>query len=149
MLIIAIILMFFVSAAANAAVTFQWPDQPPGSPPVEGYRVYQVIKTQPSPEGPEIITYQQANTTKIGADVRSWTTDLATAGTIWTIRAYNVGGEGPDSQWFEVPAPPAQVPEFKAIALLVQSSPDMIKWGTIAVINVSKEQRQQFFRLNF
>lgn len=140
--------LLFATAAA-AQVTFAWDDQPPDSPEVAGYRIYQVIKSQPAPEGPEIITYQQANTERIGADVRQWTTDKATAGTTWTIRAYNAGGEGPDSEWITVPPPPAAVPGFKTIALVVESSPDLLKWGTHAVFQVAAIPPQQFFRLRF
>jgi len=142
-----LVLLLMLWSPLMGAVTFQWDDQPPGTPAVEGYRIYQIIKTQPTPEGPEIITYQQV--ARLAPEIRTWTTDLATQGTIWTIKPYNIGGEGPDSVWVEIPAPPAQVPGFRSIALVVESSPNLINWGTLAVLHVSQQQKDQFFRLRF
>lgn len=143
------ILALVLAAAAQAQITFAWDDQPPGTPAVAGYRIYQVIKAQPEPEGPEIITYQQANTEPIPATARQWTTDKALPGTTWTIRAFNAGGEAPDSTWIEIPQPPAAVPGFKTIALIVESSPDLFRWATHAVLQVAAIPPAQFYRLRW
>jgi hypothetical protein len=140
-------ILLILRSPLMGAVTFQWDDQPPNTPTVDGYRIYQIIKTQPTPEGPEIITYQQA--ARVAPEIRTWTTDLATQGTVWTIRPYNIGGEGPDSTWIEIPAPPAQVPGFRTVSLVVESSPNLIKWGTLAVLHVTQQQKEQYFRLRF
>jgi len=142
-------LLLSFTAAFGQTVTFAWEDQPPGTPEVTGYRIYQVIKTQVNPEGPETITYTQANEAPIPGDARQWTTTKATAGTTWTIRAYNAGGEAPDSEHFTIPAPPAQVPGFRTIALVVESSPDLLKWASHAVLQVAAVPPHQFFRLRF
>lgn len=148
-LLVVLTLCFSSFASAQGQVTFAWEDQPPGTPEVSGYRIYQVVKESPTPEGPEIITYTQQNTEKIPAEARQWTTTKATPGTTWTIRAYNAGGEAPDSEHFTIPAPPAPVPGFKTVALVVESSPDMLKWGIHAVMQVAAIPPQQFFRLRF
>lgn len=143
------ILIFSAAAQAQQPITFQWGDQPPGTPEVSGYRIYKVNKEFPTPEGPEIVTYTQVNAEAIPGTARSYTLNTAQPGESYTIRAYNAGGDGPHSEPFTIPAPPAAVPEFKAVALIVESSPDFIKWGTYAVLNVAAIPPAQFFRLRW
>lgn len=147
--LIALAILLFSTAAQAAPLTLTWPDQPPNSPPVDGYRIYRVVKEQASPEGPEVITYQQVNAERIPAEARQYTIAEAPTGSTYTIRAYNVGGEGPDSVHFTMPAPPAQVPSLDALKLLVQVSRDLVGWDTLAVVNIEKKEPGEFFRLNW
>lgn len=145
------ILALLVTAITSLAapVTFQWDDQPPGTPEISGYRIYQVIKSGASGDTPETITYQQANTEPIPPTARQWTTENAAPGTTWTIRAYNIAGEGPDSGWIEIPSPPTAVPGFRTLSLVVESSPDLFKWGTHAILSVAAVPPQKFYRLRW
>lgn len=147
-LLVAAVLL--ASTAVQAApLTLTWPDQPPGSPPVDGYRIYRVVTEQPTPEGPEIVTYNQVNTERIPNTARQYTIPDAPTGSTYTIRAFNVGGEGPDSPHFTMPAPPAQVPGLDALKLLVEVSKDLVGWGTLATITVEKKDPGAFYRLNW
>lgn len=147
--IILILLVLFAPFLGAVPLTLVWPDQPPNTPEVDGYRIYQVIKTQASPTEPEVITYQQVNTVKIAKEARQFTIENAPSGATYTIRAYNAGGEGPDSVHFTMPAPPAQVPGLDALKLTVEASPNLMTWGAIAVINVDKSPKSHFYRLSW
>lgn len=143
------LLLTFTAIAQAAPLTLTWPDQPPGSPPVDGYRIYRVVTEQASPEGPEVVTYNQVNTERIPAEARQYTIPEAPTGSTYTVRAYNVGGEGPDSVHFTMPAPPAQVPGLDALKLLVEVSRDLVGWDTLAVLSIDKKQPEAFYRLSW
>lgn len=148
-IVAALACLIFAAAAQAAPLTLTWPDQPPGSPPVDGYRIYRVITEQPDPEGPEIITYQQVNTERIDETKRQYTIADAPTGSTYIIRAYNVGGEGPPSVAFTMPAPPAAVPGLDALKLLVEVSRDLVGWDTLAVLSIDKKQPEAFYRLSW
>lgn len=147
--LIALAILLIATAAQAAPLTLTWPDQPAGSPPVDGYRIYRVVKETPTPEGPEIITYQQVNSERIDETKRQYTIADAPTGSTYTIRAFNVGGEGPDSPHFTMPAPPAQVPGLDALKLLVEVSRDLVGWDTYAVLTLDRKEPGEFFRLNW
>jgi hypothetical protein len=146
------IALFFLTALAALAgpVNIAWNDPGPGTPVVEGYNFYQVVKVPAADPLPETITYVKNNVEPIPAGSRQYTIPDAADGSTWTLRAFNVAGESPDSEWLTiVGGPPAAPTGVKQIALIVESSPDMLKWGAHAVLQIAAVPPQQFFRLRW